>query len=84
MYIRIDMVKVFKLCQQRRRMVTSMFEKLLHSQRVSLQHVDSQNGHRKGGCSSALQSLVVHIKDSLPLGLNSVNHQDSLCPLRKL
>ena len=64
------MVKVFKLSHW---METGMFEKLLHSQSVSLQHVDSQTGHRKEGRSSALQNSVVYIKDGLSLGLNSIN-----------
>ena len=63
------MVKVFKLW---RRMETGVFEKLLLSQNVSLQHVDSQTGHRKEGRSSALQNSVVYINDSLQLDLNSM------------
>ena len=70
-------------CQHCRWMATGVFEKLLHSQSVSL-HVDSQTGRRKGGRSSALQNSVAYKKDSLPLGLNSMNHWDSFCPLRKL
>ena len=67
-------------------MATGVFEKLLHSQGISLQHVDSQTGHRKGGWrerSSTLQNSVVYRMDSLPLGLNSMMHYDSFCPLRK-
>ena len=79
--IRIDMVKVFKLC---RRMATGVFEKLLFSQSVSLQHLDSQTGHREVGRYSAAQNLVVYINDSLPFGLNSMKHYDSFCPLPKL
>ena len=77
--IRTDMVKVFKLC---RRMATGVFEKF--SQSVSLQHLDSQTGHREVGRYSAAQNLVVYINDSLPFGLNSMKHYDSFCPLRKL
>ena len=70
-----SVISAFKLCQRCRRMATGVFKKLCHSQSVSQEHVDSQTGHRiKGGRSSALQNLVVHIKDSLPLGLNSMNH----------
>ena len=65
------MVKVVKLCQHCRRMATGVFKKLLHSQSVSLQHVDSQTGRRKRERSSALQNPVFH---SLPWGLNSINH----------
>ena len=78
--IRIDMVKVFKLC---RRMATDVSEKLLYSQSVSLQHVDSKTGHREGRSYSAAQNSVVYIKDSLQFGLNSIQHYDSICPLRK-
>ena len=52
------MVKVIKLF---RRIATGVFEKLLHSQSVSLQHVGSQTGHRKGRRSSALLNSVVKI-----------------------
>ena len=75
------MVKVFKLCH---RMVIDVFEKLLYSQSVSLQHVDSQTGHREGVRYSAAQNSVVHIKDSLQFGLNSMKHYYSFCPLQKL
>ena len=78
------MVKAFTLCQQCRRLATGVFEKLSHSQSVSLQHVDSQTGRCKGGRSSALQNLVFHIKDSLPFGLNFLNHWDSFSPLPKM
>ena len=54
------------------------------SQSVSLEHVDSQTGHCEGGHYSAAQNLVVYVKDSLPFGLNSMKHDDSFCPLRKL
>ena len=54
---------------------------LLYSQSVSLQHEDSQIGHREGGSYSAAQNSVVYIKDSLPFGLNSMKHYDSFCPL---
>ena len=62
-------------------MATGMSEKLLYSQSVSLQHVDSQTGHREGGRYSAAQNLVVYIKDSLPFGLNSMKHYDLFCSL---
>ena len=75
------MVKVYKLC---RRMATGVFEKFLYFESVSLQHVDSQTGHRKGGRYSAVQNSVVYIKDSSPFGLNSMKHYYSFCPLRKL
>ena len=58
---------------------------ILNSQSVSLQHVDSQTGHHKGGHSNVLQNSVPYIKGSLPLGfIKSMNHQDSFCPLQKL
>ena len=82
--IRIDVVKVFKLCQHCRPMAADVFEKLFHSQSVSLQHVDSQTGRCKGGRSSALQNSFFRIKDSLPFGLNSLNHWDSFSPLSKM
>ena len=72
------MVKVFKLymCQhQCRRTATNEFEKLLHSQSVSLQHAHSETGHLKEGRSNALHNLVVHIFKNLSLGLNSMNHR---------
>ena len=55
-------------------MASGVIKKLLHSQSVPLQHVDSQIGHRKGERSSALRNSVVHIKDSLSLGLNFMNY----------
>ena len=50
--ILIDMFKVFKLCQHCHRMAAGVYEKLLHSKSVSLQHVDSHTGYRKGGRSA--------------------------------
>ena len=48
---------------------------ILNSQSVSLQHVDSQTGHHKGGHSNVLQNSVPYIKGSLPLGfIKSMNH----------
>ena len=45
-------------------MAIGVFDKLLHSQSVSLQHMDSQIGHRtKEGRSSALQNSAVFLKD---------------------
>ena len=50
---------------------------LLYSQSVSLQHEDSQIGHREGGSYSAAQNSVVYIKDRLPFALNPTKHHDS-------